>query len=121
MDKDGFDFWRRVDSLKGSASLADLAAVMGVKPQSVKNMRSQCKLPRTLMVRALADYLGTTATFLLEGAAGPAADIEPPEVAFVRSSPEARALVRAIMRDPALLQALSAVIQSAENQSLKAR
>lgn len=118
---DGFEFWKRVDSLRGKSSLTDLAAVMGVKPQSVKNMRSQCKLPRTLMVRALAEYLGTTATFLLEGTTDPAVDIEPPEVAFVRSSPEARALVRAVMRDPALLQALSAVIQSAEHQGVKAR
>lgn len=107
-----YGFWRRVDELRGKTTLAELAKVIDVKEQSIRLMRSECRIPKTLAVNALADYLGTTAGYLIDGVESKTRDI--PEVEFVRSSPEAQALVRAVMRDPALLAALSAAITSTE-------
>ncbi len=117
-EEKAFGFWKRVDELRGDKRLKDLSAVIGIKEQSLRMMRSRCSIPRALAVKALAEYLGTTQSYLLEGDNGnetPAVTQDLPEVEYVRNSPEAQALIRAVMRNPRLLEALAVVIESEEN------
>lgn len=117
---EGYEFWKRVDALRGKERLDSIAEAMEVKPQSVKNMRSNNKMPRLPMIRKLAEHLGTTPAYLIGEQDNPTlGQYDFPEVEFVRQSPEARALVRAIMQDEALLQALSAVVLSMERQQVQ--
>lgn len=117
---EGYEFWKRVDALRGKERLDSIAEAMEVKPQSVKNMRSNNKMPRLPMIRKLAEHLGTTPAYLIGEQDNPTPDqYDFPEVEFVRKSPEARALVRAIMQDETLLQALSAVVLSMERQQVQ--
>lgn len=115
-EDNAYAFWQRVDELR-TGTLQDIADVIGIKEQSVRMMRSRCAMPRALAVKALAEYLGTTSNYLLTGEKGteePAAPKELPEVEYVKNSPEARALIRAVMRNPRLLEALAVIIDSEE-------
>ncbi len=111
MDNEVYNFWGRVDDLRGEKTLGELAAGMGLKEQSLRAMRSQMRYPKADALSRLADSLGTTTEYLVHGK-GDAVERDLPEVEFVRRSPEARTLIRAIMQDPALLSALSLVIES---------
>lgn len=63
-----YEFWERVDDLKGKGdSLSQLAQVMGVKTQSIKNMRSECRYPKPASIKCLADYLGVSVSYLISG------------------------------------------------------
>lgn len=120
-EQDAYDFWRRVDTKRGKITLGELSKAVDMKEQSIRAMRSACRVPKMPVVRAIADYLNTSADFLLSGIEGktPPDQYDFPEVEFVRQSPEARALVRAIMQDETLLQALSAVVLSMERQRVQ--
>lgn len=74
-------------------------------------MRSRGAMPRALGVKAIAELLGVSQSYLLKGEKEEPVDF--PEVDFVRNSPEARVLIRAVMNNPALLSALSLVIAGA--------
>ena len=113
-EKEAYDFWERVDEKRGKIMLAEIAQAADVKNQTIRDMRSKCRIPKMPVVRAIADYIGTSAEYLLTGKETTIYDM--PEVEFVRRSPEAQTLIRAVMRDPALLSALSAVIASTEKQ-----
>lgn len=115
-EEQAFAFWRRVDKLrKGKGTLQDLADVMKMKEQSLRVMRSRGSMPRALAVKALAEYLETSQSYLLTGEEGavPEQKRDIPEVEFVRHSSEAQVLIRAVMNNPALLSALSLVLTSA--------
>lgn len=112
-EEQAFAFWRRVDKLrKGKGTLQDLANVMEMKEQSLRVMRSRGSMPRALAVKALAEYLGTSQSYLLTGdeETAPEQGKDIPEVEFVRRNPEAQVLIRAVMNNPPLLSALSLVI-----------
>ena len=111
MNDGAYNFWGRVDDLRGERTLGELAAGMGLKEQSLRAMRSQMRYPKADALSRLADFLGTTTEYLVYGK-GDAVGRDLPEVEFVRQSPEARTLIRAVMQDPALLRALSLVIES---------
>lgn len=115
-----YAFWRRVDGLR-KGTLQELADVMQIKEQSLRVMRSRCTIPRALTVKALAEHLGTTSSYLLTGEEGtePANPKELPEVDFVRRSTEAQTLIRVLMRNPKLLDALAVAINNEENNSNK--
>ncbi len=108
--EEAFYFWERVDDLRGEKTLSELASVMGLKEQSLRAMRSKLRCPKADALSRLSEYLNTTVEYLVHGTVTQDHDL--PEVEFVRNSPEARTLIRAIMKDPALLRALSLVIES---------
>lgn len=113
-EEKAYAFWRRVDALR-KGTLQELADVMQIREQSLRVMRSRCSMPRALAVKALAEYLGTTSNYLLtgeDGAEEPTTSREIPEVEYVRKNPEARALIRAVMNNSALLSAFTLVIES---------
>lgn len=120
-EQDAYDFWGRVDTKRGKITLGELSKAVDMKEQSIRAMRSACRVPKIPVVKAIADYLDTNADFLLSGIESktPPDHCDFPEVEFVRQSPEARALIRAIMQDETLLQALSAVVLSMERQRVQ--
>ena len=63
----GFEFWKRVDELRGIHTIAELANAMDMKEQSVKNLRSENRYPKKLAIEALARYLNTTVDYLMTG------------------------------------------------------
>ncbi len=109
----------RVDELRGDMSLSEIADVMNIKGQSLRNMCSCNRLPKLEATQKLADYLHTTVDYLMTGIHIRPVDNLCPEARYVQESPEARLLVSQVMKDPALLSALAAVIESTRKEKVK--
>ncbi len=62
-----FDYWKRVDELRGTKTLSDIAEAMGIKEQSLRNMRSDCRYPKLSASQQLAAYLNTNVDYLISG------------------------------------------------------
>lgn len=106
-----YSFWQRVDQLRGDRTLKEIAEKFGLNYATIKDMRTKDRYPKLDVLVSLADSLGVSLDYLITGNER---QLSSPEARYVEEHPEARALVRAVMRDPALLSALSAVIVSSE-------
>lgn len=113
MENTAYEFWKRVDSLRGKRTITDIAVRTGVKEQRLMHLRSDNRYPKIEDCILIARDLNTSIDYLVFGSA---LSNQSNEARYVDSSPEAQVLVRALMRDPALLQALSAVIESTEKK-----
>ena len=118
-ENNAYNFWCRVDELRGKTTLSELSSIMGVKEQSLRTMRSRCNIPKAVATQKLADYLHTTVDYLMTGIHIRPVDNLCPEARYVQESPEARLLVSQVMKDPALLSALAAVIESTRKEKVK--
>lgn len=83
-------------------------------------MRSRCSMPRALAVKAIAEHLGTTQSYLLTGIDEdymPEERKEIPEVEFVRNNTKAQSIVRILMQRPRLLEEIYIAISNIENKN----
>ena len=69
MDKEnrGFYFWKHVDVSRGNRALADIASEAQINYQSLRDQRTNNRLPKLEDAYALAKELGVTLEFLLTG------------------------------------------------------
>ncbi len=118
-EEKAFQYWKRVDELRGDMSLSEIADIMNIKGQSLRNMRSCNRLPKLEATQKLADYLHTTVDYLMTGIHIRPVDNLCPEARYVQESPEARLLVSQVMKDPVLLSALAVVIESTRKEKVK--
>lgn len=102
---DGYELWKRIDVLRGCIPLSQICKETGIKYTRVKKNRSDNRMPGIEDVYTLAHYLGCSMEYLLSGKDNTAS----PEADFVMSNESARLLIRRIMDDPRLLDALAAV------------
>lgn len=107
----GYEFWQRVDEKKGNLTVTQICKDLNLKYNRIRDNRSENRLPNIEDLIRIADYLHTDVNYLLTGRES---FCNSPEVEYVRTTPQARALIRAIMRDEHLLAALSLVIESFE-------
>lgn len=106
METDVYDFWKRVDELRGHISLKDLSEMTGIKYTRIRDSRSLCRTPGLYDVIKISEALGVSVTYLVTGKDSSALT---PEMLFVRDSEAARLLIRRIMDNPPLLGALATV------------
>lgn len=102
---DGYELWKRVDALRKNISLSQICKETGLNYSRVKENRSDNRLPNLEDAYMFARYLGCSMEYLLSGKDNSAS----PEADFVMSNESARLLIRRIMDDPRLLDALAAV------------
>lgn len=116
MTIDGRLFWARVDEglVKSKKTLGDLCCAIGVSYYTVNTQRKRLSLPKTEQLFDMADFLNMSVEELAIG--DKRKRYATSEARAVDEDPDLRAVVRAIMRDRKLLQALSAVIESGEGQ-----
>lgn len=113
MTNTAYEFWQRVDSTRGKKTIAEIARDSGIKEQRIKHLRSDNRYPKIEDCILIARDLNTSIDYLVFGAS---LSNQSNEARYVDSTPEAKTLVRALMRDPALLSALSVVIESTEKR-----
>ena len=114
-------FWNRVDDMRGDMSLKELAERAGINYLTMKGMRSSCRYPKENAIMQIAEVLNTTPDILLSGkakaqtkaGAREGASLSP-EALAVENDDRLKALVRACLRDPRLLDIISAVVESSE-------
>ena len=62
-----YDFWNRVDALKGNVKLSKIAEETGVNYQTLRNQRSENRYPKRDDIAKIAEYLKTTEEYLMTG------------------------------------------------------
>lgn len=110
---DAYKFWQRIDKLRGETQLRDICAKFGINYKTLLDMRTKERFPKIDISIKLAECFNTTLDYLYTGKTN---RLKTKEAEYVDSSIEAQALVRAIMRDSHLLEALALVIESLEKQ-----
>ena len=107
---DGKEFWDRVDILKGNRLLTDMASKTGIKYQHIRHLRSELRYPKADEISSIADFLDSTCDFLITGKTkGSLFSIESQ---YVEQNPDAKLLIRAIMKNPAILPLISTLLKT---------
>lgn len=113
-----FEFWNRVDLLRKDMQLQDLARMAGISYKTLTNQRVEHRYPKAEDMKNIARVLGTTQEFLMTGENRDRKEERSstlsPEALAVEKDDRLKALVRACLRDPRLLEIVSAVIESSE-------
>ena len=113
-----FEFWNRVDLLRKDLQLQDLARMAGISYKTLTNQRVEHRYPKAEDMKNIARVLGTTQEFLMTGENRDRKEERSstlsPEALAVEKDDRLKALVRACLRDPRLLDIISAVIESSE-------
>lgn len=113
-----FEFWNRVDLLRKDLQLQDLARMAGISYKTLTNQRVEHRYPKAEDMKNIARVLGTTQEFLMTGENRDRKEERSstlsPEAKAVEKDDRLKALVRACLRDPRLLDIISAVIESSE-------
>lgn len=106
MEADIYKFWKRVDILRGQVSLKELSEKTGIKYTRIRDGRSLCRSLTVDDAVKISDALGVSVNFLMTGKEDMRLS---PEASFVMQNEAARLLIRRVMEDPQLLDALAAV------------
>lgn len=114
-----YQFWKRVDIQLSEKKLGlnDLSEKTQISYASIRGWRSKDRVPGAEDLLKIATTLKVSVDYLLAGSDA-STSILSPEAKAVEESPELQALVRAVMRDPQLLSALAAVIESSERANI---
>lgn len=107
MDKisEAYRVWKRVDILRKNIPLSQICRETGLNYSRVKTNRSDNRLPNIEDLYTFAGYLGCSMEYLLTGKP----ESLSPEAAYVSQNEAARLLIRRIMDNPSLLDALAAL------------
>ena len=106
-----FDRVKELSKKRGTTIEGMLNSAGEISLNTYNGWKKRRILPRVDECYAIAKALGTTVEYLLTGENGLS---DSPEAKAVNESEELKALVRAVMRDPQLLQVISAVVKSSE-------
>ena len=106
MEADIYKFWKRVDILRGQVSLKELSEKTGIKYTRIRDGRSLCRSLTVDDAVKISDALGVSVNFLMTGKEDMRLS---PEASFVMQNEAARLLIRRVMENPPLLDALAAV------------
>ena len=116
-----FEFWNRVDLLRKDMQLQDLARMAGISYKTLTNQRVEHRYPKAEDMKNIARVLGTTQEFLMTGVSPKMENgtsrvsiSDCAEAVAVYNDDRLKALVRACLRDPRLLDVISAVRESSE-------
>ena len=60
----GYEFWKRVDELRGDTKLSKLANDLNLNYTTIRNQRSENRYPKNEDISKIARYLGTTEGYL---------------------------------------------------------
>lgn len=110
-----YDFWKRVDGLRGQISLKELAEMTGIRYTRIRDSRSLCRAPSIYDAIKISETLGVSITYLATGKDSP---MLTPEMIFVRDNKAARLLIRKMMDNSTLLEALSTVVTLSDKSKI---
>lgn len=106
-----YQFWKRVDELRGQTKVKQMCEDLGIKYTRVRDNRSENRYPSKDDMMAIASYLDTTLDYLIRGETNSDSFCE--EARYVQNNIEARQLIRAVMEDPSILPLVSALAKKA--------
>lgn len=117
MKIDAYKLWERVDKLRNDTPLTDICKETGIKYTRIRDNRSANRLPSLEDTFAIAEYLNCSIDFLVRGEDKNMSA----EMIFINNNEAARLLVRKMMDNPPLVEALAAVAALADKDNIKTK
>ena len=114
MKIDAYELWQRVDKLRRDTPLTDICKETGIKYTRVRDNRSANRLPSLEDAYAIARYLRCSVDYLLIGEDKSLSA----EMLFIRDNESARLLVRKMMDNPPILEALATVTSLSDKSKI---
>ena len=102
-----YAFWNRVDKVS-SLSSKELSLKLEINYRTMLDMRSRCRFPSIENIVRISDILNVSIDWLLTGEEHKQTE----EVLYVEQNPDARLLIRAIMKNPAILSLVSTLLKT---------
>ena len=102
-----YAFWNRVDNVS-SLSSKELSLKLEINYRTMLDMRSRCRFPSIENIVRISDILNVSIDWLLTGEEHK----QTKEVLYVEQNPDARLLIRAIMKNPAILPLVSTLLKT---------
>ena len=105
--ENAYAFWNRVDKVSNLSS-KELSLKLEINYRTMLDMRSRCRFPSIENIIRISDILHVSIDWLLTGEAYKQTE----EALFVEQNPDARLLIRALMKNPAILPLISTLLKT---------
>ena len=102
-----YAFWNRVDKVS-SLSSKELSIKLEINYRTMLDMRSRCRFPSIENIIRISDILNVSIDWLLTGEEHKQTE----EALYVEQNQDARLLIRAIMKNPAILPLVSTLLKT---------
>ena len=102
-----YAFWNRVDKVSKFSS-KELSLKLKINYRTMLDMRSRCRFPSIENIIRISDILNVSIDWLLTGEEHKQTE----EALYVEQNPDARLLIRAIMKNPAILPLVSTLLKT---------
>lgn len=105
--ENAYAFWNRVDKVS-SLSSKELSIKLEINYRTMLDMRSRCRFPSIENIIRISDILNVSIDWLLTGEEHKQTE----EALYVEQNPDARLLIRALMKNPAILPLVSTLLKT---------
>lgn len=105
--ENAYAFWNRVDKVSNFSS-KELSLKLEINYRTMLDMRSRCRFPSIENIIRISDILHVSIDWLLTGEAYKQTE----EALYVEQNPDARLLIRALMKNPAILPLISTLLKT---------
>ena len=105
--ENAYAFWNRVDKVS-SLSSKELSIKLKINYRTMLDMRSRCRFPSIENIIRISDILNVSIDWLLTGEEHKQTE----EALYVEQNQDARLLIRAIMKNPAILPLVSTLLKT---------
>ena len=105
--ENAYAFWNRVDKVSNLSS-KELSLKLEINYRTMLDMRSRCRFPSIENIIRISDILHVSIDWLLTGEAYKQTE----EALYVEQNPDAKLLIRALMKNPAILPLVSTLLKT---------
>lgn len=105
--ENAYAFWNRVDKVSNFSS-KELSLKLEINYRTMLDMRSRCRFPSIENIVRISNILNVSIDWLLTGEVY----TETEEALYVEQNPDARLLIRALMKNPAILPLVSTLLKT---------
>ena len=105
--ENAYAFWNRVDKVSNFSS-KELSIKLEINYRTMLDMRSRCRFPSIENIIRISDILNVSIDWLLTGEEHKQTE----EALYVEQNPDAKLLIRAIMKNPAILPLVSTLLRT---------
>ena len=109
----GYEFWKRVDELRGDTKLSKLANDLNYT--TIRNQRSENRYPKNEDISKIARYLGTTEGYLISGESGELSKLPEDRPIAKSDNEEYEYILKIIEKHPELCKKLVELLKEVEN------
>lgn len=111
----GYEFWKRVDELRGDIKLSKLANDLKLNYTTIRNQRSENRYPKNEDISKIANYLGTTEGYLISGESGELSKLPDDRPMPTSDNEEYEYILKIIEKHPGLCKKLVELLKEVEN------